>query len=267
MRLSTTTRVLVAASLLAGPAAAVAQNGIEIDAAAFGAQITTTGSDAIRIVDSSDDGIQIGASPAYPNYGVYIPSPGVTTYGLWPNTANASGQWALFTVDDIAVGNLTARSHALVAQVGAGGLVVAGDVVAATGVAEPAPGETVATVVVDRAGPGAGGVVGVVHSRLHWVQPLGKDGERALESAEGPAGPGDLVAVTVAGVATANMHPGVAIVPGQRLVAADHPGRARALRTRRIDGFEIAEGVSVLGVALEASAGDKPALRVLVGAR
>lgn len=267
MRTIVLSPLLVPAMLCLGASTALAQNGIDISAAAFGAQITTTGSDAIRILDAGDDGIQIGTGTTYPNYGVYIPSPGVPNYGLWPNTANAQGNWALFTVDNISVGNLTARSQALIAQVGAGEALVAGDVVAATGVAPAAIDESVATVVVRRSGTGSDGVVGVVHSRLQWVQPMGKDGEQALEAAEGPAQPGDLVAITVLGVARASIEPGTAIVAGQRLVAASSPGTARPMRTRRIDGFEVAEGRPAIGVALEASAGDEPSLLVFVGQR
>nr|HMT20976.1 hypothetical protein [Promineifilum sp.] len=76
----------------------------------------TTGSDGIRVLDTGDDGIQIGSDPDVPNYGVYIPSPGVATYGLWPNTANATGEWALYTVDKIKAGNVVANAFSLVAR-------------------------------------------------------------------------------------------------------------------------------------------------------
>ena len=71
----------------------------------------TTGSDGIRILDTGDDSIQIGSPPDVGNYGVYIPSPGVSTYGLWSNTANASGEWALYSVDNIQAGNAVSYTH------------------------------------------------------------------------------------------------------------------------------------------------------------
>src|SRR5687768_13256388 len=134
MRLTLSVLLLAATAAFALPAGA--QVGIDISSADFGVRVTTTGSDAIRILDSGDDGIQIGADPDYPNYGVYIPSPGVSTYGLWPNTANASGEWALFTVDNIQAGNVSIAGLSLVARVGDAGEVDVGDIVAASGVSE-----------------------------------------------------------------------------------------------------------------------------------
>jgi len=64
------------------------------------------GSDGIRILDTGDDSIQIGSPPDVANYGVYIPSPGVSTYGIWSNTANASGEWAFYSVDNVQAGNV-----------------------------------------------------------------------------------------------------------------------------------------------------------------
>jgi hypothetical protein len=93
----------------------------------------TTGSDGIRIYDTADDGIQIGSAPDYPNYGVYIPSPGVSTYGLWPNTENALGEWALYTVDKITAANVLASAVSLVAQVTGPEALTTGDVVAVAG--------------------------------------------------------------------------------------------------------------------------------------
>lgn len=257
---------LLSLGVLAAASPAIAQDGLTVSAAGFGAQITTTGSDAIRIVRSSDDGIQIGAAPDYPSYGLYIPSPGVSTYGLWPNTANAQGEWALFTVDKISAGNVTVASQSLIAHVGEGAPVSPGDTVAAVGVGAMAEDATVPAVSVQRAGISGAGIVGVVQSRLRWVEPSGKEGERALESVEGPARPGDYVSVIVAGVALARIETGAMIAPGQRLTVGDLDGRIRPLRTRWIDGFPVGEAAPTVGVALEASGG-KDAILVFVSAR
>jgi hypothetical protein len=48
--------------------------------------------DGISIHDAGDDGVQIGTDSSYPNYGLYIPSPGVPETALRPNTANANGE-------------------------------------------------------------------------------------------------------------------------------------------------------------------------------
>ena len=100
----------------------------------------TVGSDGIRVLDTGDDAIQLGSDPANSNYGVYIPSPGVNTYGLWPNTANASGEWALYTLDNIEAGNVVANAFSLVARVSGTTPLEAGDVVAVTGAGEALPG-------------------------------------------------------------------------------------------------------------------------------
>ena len=111
----------------------------------------TTGANGVFIRDTADDAIQIGSAPDYANYGVYIPSPGVSTYGLWPNTANASGEWALYTVDNIEAGNVVANAFSLVARVSGTAALEAGDMVAVTGAGEALPGGHNAVPMVRRA--------------------------------------------------------------------------------------------------------------------
>jgi hypothetical protein len=154
----------------------------------------TTGADGIRIYDTGDDGIQIGSDANYPNYGVYMPSPGVATYGLWPNTAEAAGNYALFTVDNIQAGNVSASALLLVAQVTGSEALQAGDVVAAAGVTDPLPGAQSRLPLVRPAdGVQFSGVIGVVESRLIWAEAPGKEGEDAmsLQRVDGPAQPGE----------------------------------------------------------------------------
>lgn len=246
---------------------ASAQIGLDISSTDFGVRVTTTGSDAIRLLEAGDDGIQIGSDPDYPNYGIYIPSPGVSTYGLWPNTAEASGEWALFTVDNIQAGNVSIAGVSLVARVGDAGAVEAGDIVAATGVAPPDERHPARVASVQRAHPESAGIVGVVQSRMDWVQRLSKDGEAALESVPGTAMAGDYVRIATLGVASVRVQPGIAIRPGERLTIGDFEGRARPLRVRRIDGFAIAEGAPTLGLALEASDATRETILVFVSTR
>lgn len=215
----------------------------------------TTGSDGIRIYDTSDDAIQIGSDPDYASYGVYIPSPGVPNYGLWPNTANAAGEWALFTVDNIQAGNVAAHAFSLVAQVTGPEALTAGDVVAVAGMTAPLPGAQSALPLVRLAdGAAFNGVIGVVDSRMVYEVAPGKEveGEMSLHSADGPARAGDYVSLIVYGVAQVKVAADGTIAAGDRLTAAGAPGQARALQTREIEGMLVSEGAPVLGIALAA---------------
>lgn len=213
----------------------------------------STGSDGLRILDIADDGIQIGSDPDYPNYGLYIPSPGVSTYGLWSNTANAAGEWALYTVDKINAGNVAAAGYTQLARVAGEEAVSPGDLIAAVG-AEPAPtgmhDAIPAVAVADQKNREA--LIGVVKHRMELRPAEGKEGADAfaLHSADGPAEPGDYVALVVQGVALVRVEDDEAIAAGQRLAAGDTPGRVRALRTRQFGDLVVSEGVAVLGVAL-----------------
>jgi hypothetical protein len=227
----------------------------------------TTGSDGIRILDTGDDGIQIGSNPDIPNYGVYIPSPGVTTYALWPNTQNASGQWALYTVDNIQAGNVFAAGMTQVAVVGGELPLVPGDVVAASGFAAGIPdAQDVVPLVALAAAPDRLGVIGVVHARMALVRKPDKEGADAfaLQSVPGQAAPGDFVAVTVRGVTLARADFGSPIEVGQRLTVAEVEGTVRPLRTRTIEDMEVTEGMPVVGVAVGAADEDSGLVPVYV---
>jgi hypothetical protein len=229
----------------------------------------TTGSDGVRIFDTADDAIQVGSDPDYSNYGLYIPSPGVSTYGLWPNTAQAAGEWALYTVDKIEAANVTLHSLTLVAQVTGAEALTAGDVVAVSGAADPLPGTLQPLALVSRASGAEAGVIGVVESRMVWEVAPGKEaeGEMSLHSAAGPAKPGDYVSLIVMGVTQVKIDPASTITAGDRLVAADLPGLARALQTRQIEGMVVTEGAPVIGIALAAPAEGQATIPVFVTLR
>jgi hypothetical protein len=230
----------------------------------------TTGSDGIRIYDTTDDGIQIGSAPDYPSYGVYIPSPGVANYGLWPNTANAAGEWALFTADNIQAGNVTANSYSLVAQVTGPHPLTAGDVVAVTGVTDPIPGSTVPLPLVRAAeGEALTGVIGVVASRMVWAVAPGKEaeGEMSMHSTPGPAQPGDYVSLVIYGITEVKAAPGAGIAAGDRLTVASDAGQVRALQTRTIEGMVVTEGAQVVGIALAAPTEGQTTIPVFVTLR
>jgi len=230
----------------------------------------TTGSDGIRILDTGDDSIQIGSPPDVANYGVYIPSPGVSTYGLWSNTANASGEWALYSVDNIQAGNVLASAYSLVTQVTGPDPLSPGDLVAVTGVTEPIPGGTMPTPLVRLADAATyNGVIGVVKSRMVYEVAPGKEaeGEMSMHSAEGAAQPGEYVSLVVYGVAQMKIDPGATIMPGERLTASEQAGRARPLQKQEINGMQVVEGAPVIGIALEAPIEGQDTIPVFVTLR
>lgn len=213
----------------------------------------TLGSDGIRVLDTGDDAIQIGSNPDIPNYGVYIPSPGVSTYGLWSNTSAASGEWALYSVDYVQAGNVFAAGMTQIARVGGEAPLEAGDLVAASGFANGLAGaQDLLPLVVPAGQPERLGAIGVVRSRMGLVPKPGKEGADAfaLESLPGPAKPGDFVALTVRGVTLVRCESDETIAPGQRLTVGERAGAVRPLQTRSLDGMEVSEGTPIVGVAV-----------------
>jgi hypothetical protein len=126
----------------------------------------------------------------------------------------------------------------------------AGTLVAVSGQAEPLPQGGEALIRVRAADSREWtGVVGVVAGRMALQAAPDKE-DLQLASADGPAGPGDYVAITVLGVAQMWAEPGAGLAAGQRLTASAQPGRVRALQTRTVEGIVVAEGAAVVGVAL-----------------
>jgi hypothetical protein len=230
----------------------------------------TTGSDGIRILDTGDDSIQIGSPPDVANYGVYIPSPGVSTYGLWPNTANASSQWALYTVDDIQAGNVVANAYSLVTRVDGSDALGPGDLVAVSGMGDKLPGgNTVLPLVRLADAANYNGIIGVVESRMVWEVAPGKEDEGAMsmQSAAGPAQPGEYVSLVVYGVAQVKIDPTAQIAAGERLTASDVAGMARALQKQEVNGMLVVEGAPVIGIALSAPVAGQETIPVFVTLR
>jgi hypothetical protein len=174
---------------------------------------------------------------------------------FYGDTANTQGEWGLYTPDKVHTQNVTLQTLTLIAQVTGSDALSPGDLVAAAGVADPLPGTGAPLPLVRLAGPDAIGVVGVVEGRLALTpvpQPEGEGtGERLeLRSAEGPARPGDYVALTVLGVARVKVDPDLAAIePGMRLTSGTG-GRVRALKTVVVEGVTLAEDAPVLGIAL-----------------
>lgn len=232
--------------------ASASHNGFEVDGAeGNGVYVGHAGEDGIHVASAIDDGIQIGALGTTPYFGLYTPPPGTTGTTLLPDTSAVNHEWALYTDDKIYVRTVAARAHTLVAVVGGDQSLAAGDVVAAAGLAAPMPGDQERLVLVRLASADLANIVGVVSGRMA-LQPLpGKAGVEEMRSVDGPARPGDYVAITVLGVAQVKVQAGETIQPGQRLTAADTPGFARALRTVQVEGVVVDESGPVIGVALD----------------
>jgi hypothetical protein len=232
------------------------------------------GGDGLRVNKSGDDGLQIGDGADFPNYGVYIPEPGVPNNALYVQTAHAKGEWALSTLDKISAANVTFSSLTLIAVVDGPDSLTPGDLVAAAGLADPLP-DTLSPLPRVRLADAKSwpGVIGVVES-LMVLQPLpgkaDKDGHAPLElhSVPGPAKAGDYVALTVLGVAHVKADATAGdIVPGQRLTAAGRSGHVRALRTRMLEGMVVTEGAPVIGIALAPLDKDSGTIPVFVTLR
>lgn len=210
--------------------------------------------DGINIIAADEDGVQIGDETrnSYPTFGLYIPEPGVPRSALLVNTANSDGFWALATPDKIFAGGGYFTSLTLIAQVAEGEALTAGDLVAAVGLGVPLLTTNNPVPQVRRASEqGFSGVIGVVEGRMTLQPEPGKAGLLTLQKAEGPAQPGEYVALTVYGVAQVKAQAVTdVIVPGQRLTAAQQPGTARLLRTETLNGMVVSEGAPVIGVAL-----------------
>ena len=227
----------------------------------------TPGSDGIRVLDTGDDAIQIGSNPDIPNYGVYIPSPGVSTYGLWSNTSNASGEWALYSVDNVQAGNVLAHAYSLVAKATGPDALSPGDVVAVAGVADPLPGGHADLPLVRLATADQfTGLIGVVQSRMVWEPAPGKE-EYSLHSGPGSAKSGDYVALIIYGVTRVKVAPGSSLSVGDRVTASDRAGAVRGLQTRTLDGMVISESAPTIGIVLAAPTKDQDTIPVFVTLR
>ncbi|MEZ4513212.1 MAG: hypothetical protein R3C62_15200 [Chloroflexota bacterium] len=257
------------------------KNGVEIEGAEGnglyvgradinGVLIANAAVDGVQVADSGDDGVQIGSGAQSSNYGVYVPAPGVAYDALLVSTANASGEWGLFTLDKIYAANVTSNSMTLLAQVTGEQALSPGELVAAAGVAEPLSGSPTMLPLVRPADPTAwAGVVGVVESRMVLEPPAGKEDNSDLvfHSVAGAAQPGDYVALMVYGVAQVKVAETAVIQTGQQLTLAEVAGTARALRTVQVDGVTLTEGSMVVGIALAEPTADSDTIPVFVTLR
>jgi hypothetical protein len=256
-----------------------------------GVHVSSTGSHGLDVDSAAADGVHVGTVDHYGYYvgagldGVYVNSAGETGVfvhsagwngvvveeaggdgvratatvhnALYGDTANAQGEWGLYTPDKVHAQNVTLQTLTLVAQVSGPDALSPGDMVAAAGVAAPLPDSGAPLPLVRLASADRNGVVGVVEGRLALSpvpQPEGEEEEPRLElrSAEGPARSGDYVALTVLGLAQVKVDAGQgSIQPGTRLTSGTE-GRARPLKTVVVEGVTLAENAPTIGIALAA---------------
>ncbi|MCB0072992.1 MAG: hypothetical protein KDE20_16085 [Caldilineaceae bacterium] len=249
------------------------------EAGDVGVFVGSAGDDGVSVQSASNNGVRVASAGSAgvrvqqaDGAGVYVAEADLS--GVYANTIDANDEWGLYTPDKISGSNVTLSSLTVIAQVAGEQALSTGDVVAAVGVTEPLPDSIVPLALVRLAdATTANGIVGVVEGRMALTaQPQHGDEEDAkpvmeLRSAEGPAQPGDYVALTVLGVAQVKVQEGAAIQPGQRLTASDIAGRARALRTETLNGMIVSEGAPVIGTALAAPEPDKDTIPVFVTLR
>ena len=113
------------------------------------------------------------------------------------------------------------------------------------------------------------GAIGVVEKRMVFEVAPGKEaeGEKSLHSADGPAKAGDYVSLIVLVVAQVKVDTGASIAAGDRLTAANEPGRVRPLQSQMLNGMMVAEGAQAIGIALAAPTEGQATIPVFVTLR
>ncbi len=234
-----------------------AKNGFEVAGAeGHGLYVGRADNTGVYVVSAGWNGIVVDAAG-----GDGMRAGNATYNAFYGNTANAQGEWGLYTPDKVHAQNVMLQTLSLIAQVSGPDALEPGDLVAADGVGATLEGAATPLPLVRLSGPGAGGVIGVVEGRLALtpVPQMGDEGagERLeLRSAAGPARTGDYVRLTVLGVARVRVDAGQGgIQPGTRLTSGAG-GRARALRTVVVEGVTLAESAPTVGIALTAPDAD-----------
>ena len=235
----------------------------KLDVAAEGDAVHINAHSAGIYVKSAHDGILMDPVEGYginirkANNGMVITE--VADTGVWAQTTNVSGYWGFYTPNKIYGQNVTLRTLTLIAQVAGPTALAVGDVVAVVGVSEPSDTNHAPVPLVHLAGgDDPGGVIGVVEGRMVSSAEPGSakeadaEGVETLRGAPGLAETGDIVAITVFGIAQVKADASSApIEAGQRITAAETGGYARTVRHVKYQGVTLAEATPVLGIALQ----------------
>jgi hypothetical protein len=230
-------------------------DGVHVhDADDYGVYVGSAGEDGVRVNSAGGDGVEIQSAG---EDGVEIQSAGDD--GLDVNSADDNGlavsgatDWEITVIGDMHItGTCSGCSIAAFACNTGQKPLEPGDVVAVRGITHTDWPITPMLVDVElAAGPDA--VIGVVSGRAELDDDEEEKDEVGLVPREGPAQPGEYLHIIVSGLAEVRASAVAApIEPGMRLTAADVAGHARAVRTVEVQGVQIAENASVLGIALE----------------
>lgn len=220
-----------------------------------GVQVQSAGQVGVRVISSNVDGVYVDSAG---EMGVYVFSAGDTGVDVTGNDL------AGYFVGNIQVtGNCTGCLLATFG-VNAGDKPLApGDLVSLAGLRESGV-DSVPMLMEVQAVTGGEAVVGVVQG---WAELITEEEPRPTEIGlrlvprEGPADPGQYVTIAYSGLTQVKASGPIA--QGSKL-AVGTDGAARALRTVTLDGVELAENASIIGVALEPLAAGDGLIWVLV---
>ena len=215
----------------------------------------------VVVISAADDGVVVTSAG---DDGVYVTSAG--DLGVYANSADANEQWGFYTPDHAYINGTTYNSASTLAVVqdsatdAAGDRLTIGELVSVAGMA-PATEQASAMPLVERASSANPNVIGVVSARMELVQDEAEEGQEGAyiwRQVEGEIEPGDVVLLTVYGIAEVKVDPAVTeqLAAGQRLAAADAPGMARPLAELEValaDGGTavMLEQVPTIGIVLE----------------
>jgi hypothetical protein len=226
-------------NIRAGGGARITADNINYGLAVYNEGADTTGP-AIRAYGNESEGDSTGAVFAW-NDG---DSPAIYAKGSGTYAGYFAGQ--IYT--SACVGCLLIQFG----QNDGAGVLQPGDLAAISGLGKPLDGSDQPILSVHRAAAGET-VVGIVQVR--GVRTESTEDNRTLESidlSEGDVQPGDYLFLVVYGPAQVKADASLgAIAVGTRLASSMDPGYARALRTITIEGVQVAEATSSVGIALE----------------
>jgi hypothetical protein len=212
------------------------QNGVHVGLAYYGLKVDSAWNDGVRV--SADlDGVHVESAL---HNGVHVESAGMD--GAYANTTNAAHEWGFYTPDKIYAGTALASGGPLlvVAQSDDGGDLVAGDLVAVSGVSAILPDAEAPVPLVRRSAADGSPVLGVVYRRLVVEEKVQEkvDGQGQVEqqtyshtnSTDGTVAPGDYLFVVVLGAAQAKVEATAAadLRPGDLLAIASNGQATKA---------------------------------------
>lgn len=268
-------------------------DGVEIDSAsANGVQIKTAGANGVKIDSAAANGVKIDSADWN---GVLVDSAGRDGFACGSGFAGtcfegkSSVNYAAYFDGHMSVtGSCTGCTLSVFGQNSGPASLEPGDVVAVRGTLATDLQNAATVMEVERAASSSA-VIGVVAGWAEVVKdenlierperdeagaeieaevPAATETSLRLVPREGPAEPGAYVNIITYGLAQVKASAVTApIHDGTRLTAADEAGHVRPVRTKMLDDMVVAEGVPVLGIALESLDAGQDRIWVLVNPR